>query len=127
MSEENDTASAHGGVQRRSLAYLSTFLDRFADPSYTPREALEDDPLSPLWVANEVDVACFSAWTLVGLELFSGKLPSLHEVSVAARRVVLFAARERYAGNITWMAKALNTSRRSLREYLKKAGLYTPS
>jgi len=85
MSKEKDTASTHGDDRQRSLAHLNAFLDRFANPSASQRKALEDDPLSPHWVANEVDVANFSAWALVGLELFSGKLPSLPEVLAAAR------------------------------------------
>ncbi|MEX1366002.1 MAG: helix-turn-helix domain-containing protein, partial [Nannocystaceae bacterium] len=72
-----------------------------------------------------VDGGALSGWTVVGLRLFSGgSLPDIRAFTKAARWVLLFAATERFDGNISRMAAALGTSRRAIREQLKGAGLY---
>ena len=65
------------------------------------------------------------AWQMVGIHLFlSGRRPSVSEAVFQARSVVLAMALELKDENITQMALALHTSRRAVREQLKKAGLY---
>jgi len=65
------------------------------------------------------------AWNMVGLSLFASKrLAQLNDVAAEAECVMLALQIELHGGNLTHIAKDLNTSRRSLRERLKRGGLY---
>ncbi len=76
-------------------------------------------------VVEAVDSGAWIAWSLVGIQLFSGDgLPSIHTTTDEARRVLLALAMERTGGNITHIAAALGTSRRAVRGGLKAMGLY---
>ncbi len=109
------------------LAYLCGLMEGFAstaDPKPGVRTKSKG-PQSATWATNNVDVGAWAAWTLAGLHLFSGNdLPNIRTFTTVSRRVLLLAATERFKGNITRMATALGTSRRSLRQQLKVAGLY---
>jgi hypothetical protein len=52
-------------------------------------------------------------------------MPSIHVAVGEARRAVMRLALVRHRGNLTRIAASLETSRRALREQLKRAGLYT--
>lgn len=154
MLDEKTTSPAKGNVLRISLLdHLSSLLEPFSDQG-TPGEPssarhgsdhrLEDDDASGEGDSDasdrrrddqavrlakrsvtDLDVGAWTAWGLVGLQLFSGgRLPELRVFMAAARSVLLIAAIERFDGNISRMAATLVISRRRLREMLKEAGLY---
>ncbi len=98
-------------------------------------------PLDPEVSATEtvlLDVDAWLVWVEVGLGVFATaggdspeendtKVPSLplaRAVTTKARSVVLALAMERFDGNITRAAGALEISRRALREHLRTTGLY---
>ena len=53
-------------------------------------------------------------------------VPRVRVMVAEARRVAMVIARHRHGGNITHASEALGTSRRALREALKRAGAYQP-
>jgi DNA-binding NtrC family response regulator len=93
-----------------------------------------------------VDAAAWIGWALAGLyacalpgenaegENAEGEdaearrggpwVPPIRVMVREARRVAVVVAMHRHGGNITHAAEALGTSRRSLRDTLKTAGLY---
>jgi len=72
-----------------------------------------------------VDAGAWIAWAVVGLSLFAKEpLPSMGETLAEARRVLLALALERTGSNITIIGKALQMSRRAVREHLQSTGLY---
>ena len=78
-----------------------------------------------LEVLENANIEALSAWIVAGVPLFaSDTLPTMRMLTAEARRVLLTLAVERYEGNITYIAQALGTSRRSVREQLKQAGMY---
>lgn len=71
------------------------------------------------------NVRALVVWNMAGLSLFAGgRRPSLHDVLEEARAVVVALEIEEKADNITRVAEALGTSRRVIREYLRRIGLY---
>ncbi|MEX1363652.1 MAG: helix-turn-helix domain-containing protein, partial [Nannocystaceae bacterium] len=80
-------------------------------------------PRSP--TSPELDAGAWLAWATVGLALFEGeRLPTAKRVLDEARRMLLALAMERTAGNISAIAKHLDTSRRAVRHHLQRLGLY---
>lgn len=64
-------------------------------------------------------------WTMAGFSLFGGRRrPSMQEVLREARAIVVALEIEEKADNITRVAEALGTSRRVVRGYLRRMGLY---
>lgn len=89
------------------------------DERLDPRPVVRTDP-----VRAEVDLEALTEWLLAGLTLFVREgLPSRQAVDDAALRVVLAAALRR-TGSISGAAAALGTSRRSLRDAMKRLGIY---
>ena len=71
-----------------------------------------------------VDTGAWLSWSLAGLRLFATpQVPSLRVTTTVARRVVLEIAIDRTGGNITHMARCLGSSRRTVRENLRRTGL----
>lgn len=76
-------------------------------------------------VVENLDPGAWLAWAQAGLLLFSaGTMPSVRNAASAGRRVALAFAMRRTAGNISASAKALQTSRKVIREQLQAEGLY---
>jgi hypothetical protein len=76
-------------------------------------------------VVEDLDPGAWLAWAQAGLLLFSGgTIPSVRNATSAGRRVALALAMRRTAGNISASAKALQTSRKVMREQLRAEGLY---
>ena len=90
-----------------------------------------------------VDATAWIAWALGGLyacalpvdtegeDIDQAKrrgpwVPSFQVMVAEARRVATVIAMHRHGGNITRASEALGTSRRALREALKRAGTYQP-
>lgn len=83
----------------------------------------------------EVDARALMTWVLIGVEAMRMPapdqepvrcgpwMPAARVVSDAARRVALILAMERHV-SITSAAEAMSTSRRALRDSLKRLGLY---
>lgn len=72
-----------------------------------------------------VDPGAWIAWCLVGLRLFDGPhLPPYRVALAETRRVLLALAMLRHRGNLSRAAKALQLSRKIMREHLRVAGLY---
>ncbi|MCA9706347.1 MAG: hypothetical protein KDK70_10905 [Myxococcales bacterium] len=90
-----------------------------------PTSLLDETLQEALETLSTVDTTLLSRWILAGVSLFEdGRVPTLRETIDAGRRAVLAVAYERYGGNITHLAEAMGTSRRSAREQLKRYGLY---
>lgn len=75
-------------------------------------------------IDQTLDSEGFIAWCLTGLVIFEGAPPSTRVAVHEAQRVVMVLAMLRTRGNITHAARALDTSRRRLRETLRSVGLY---
>lgn len=79
---------------------------------------------------SRAELASFNArallvWTMAGFSLFGGRRrPSMQEVLREARAIVVALEIEEKADNITRVAEALGTSRRVVRGYLRRMGLY---
>lgn len=80
-----------------------------------------------------VDATGWLAWALVGLHVFArpvdqdhsgSRIPTIRAAGREARLVAIVVAMLRHRGNLSRAAKALETSRRALREHLKAEGLY---
>ena len=128
MVDDDDPGSKNNGAHPPFLAHLWKLLREFANPTdpYAPEFDEDGPPLATLAV-DDVDVGAWAAWTLVGLRLFSGELPSFRALEAGSRKVLLIAAKKRFGGNVSHMAKALGSSRRLVRTQLKAHGLYSPS
>lgn len=75
-------------------------------------------------VPVDVDREALTEWLLAGVNLFVCEgLPSRQAVDDAAQRVVMVAALRR-AGSISGAALVLGTSRRALRDAMKRLGIY---
>lgn len=87
---------------------------------------MEDDssPLPSDLAVPAVDLQGWVLWAVTALPLFSGGLPSIRRARVALVRTLATLAMQRASGNVSMAAKALRTSRRTLREALKGAGRY---
>ena len=95
-----------------------------------PRAPAPDEPSSARPVVGtelvraEVDLEALAEWLLAGLKLFVCEgLPSRRAVDDSAQRVVMSAALRR-TGSISGAASALGTSRRALRDAMKRLGIY---
>ncbi|MEX1367510.1 MAG: helix-turn-helix domain-containing protein [Nannocystaceae bacterium] len=73
---------------------------------------------------ERLDVGAWIAWSLCGLELFAGALPSSKHAASECRRIVLALAMHRTGGNISETARIVGSSRKVLREHLRRLGLY---
>lgn len=79
----------------------------------------------PLPPRVTLDVGPFIAWSLAGLRLFDGpRLPSLRTALLETRRIITALGMLHAAGNLTHAAKALDTSRKVLRDNLRYTDLY---
>lgn len=71
------------------------------------------------------DARALLVWTMAGFSLFGGRRrPSMKDVLREARAIVVALEIEDHADNITRVAEALGTSRRVVRGYLRRMGLY---
>lgn len=73
---------------------------------------------------DKLDVGAWIAWSLCGLELFAGAPPSSKHAASECRRIVLALAMLRAGGNISEAARLVGSSRKVLREHLRRLGLY---
>ncbi len=77
---------------------------------------------------DSLETAGFLLWTMAGLRVFGRPtLPSFSEATGQARRVLLLLASARCHGNISHMAAVLDVSRRTVRESMRRHGLYHPT
>lgn len=75
-------------------------------------------------VQVEVDLEALGEWLLAGVRLFVREgVPSRQAAGDAAQRVVMVAAL-RHKGSISGAASVLGTSRRALRDAMKRLGIY---
>ena len=79
-------------------------------------------PLPPL--VTGLDAGAWIAWCLVGLVMFAGGLPSLGQARHEAKRVVIVLAMLRTRGCISAAGRLTDTTRKILRENLKRLALY---
>ena len=93
-----------------------------------PKPVASSEATPPERSPPVLDLGAFLLWTLSGVRLFyRPEIPPSQSVTSESRRVILLVARIRYRGNITRMATALGTSRRAVRESMKRLGLYGPA
>jgi hypothetical protein len=93
--------------------------------SRQPHELLPTAPPGPTGPEHLAREA-FIDWCAVGLDLFlreGAPLPSRRTIDDAAHRVMLLVVLRRHR-SITAAAKALETSRRALRDTMKRLGIY---
>ncbi|MEX1367774.1 MAG: helix-turn-helix domain-containing protein, partial [Nannocystaceae bacterium] len=75
-------------------------------------------------VVPAVDVDAWIAWVLVGVPLFSTTLPTVKRTRDTATRVLLSIALARADGSLSAVARSLGSSRKVLRERMRRLGLY---
>ncbi|MEX1366261.1 MAG: hypothetical protein AB1Z98_24265 [Nannocystaceae bacterium] len=71
-----------------------------------------------------VDVDAWIAWVVAGLPLFSGTVPTVKQAREAATRVLLVISLARAGGSLSAVARALDSSRKVLRDRMRRLGLY---
>ncbi len=71
-----------------------------------------------------LDVGAWIAWSVAGLSLFVGKPKTVREAQAETKRIILTLGMLRADGNISIAAREIGTSRRMLREGLRRFGLY---
>lgn len=75
-------------------------------------------------IVPSVDVDAWIAWVLAGVPLFSGTLPTVGAARDAATRVLFVIAFARAGGSLSAVARALRSSRKVLRDRMRRVGLY---
>lgn len=103
--------------------------DAPAEPSEgapEPTKAANDGPGQPPQAGlSPFNARALVVWNMAGLSLFGGgRRPTLQDVLEEARAIVVALEIEEKADNITRVAEALGTSRRVVRGYLRRMGLY---
>lgn len=73
---------------------------------------------------RSVDVEAWLAWALAGLPLFAERLPSFRQARDAGTRVLLLVALARANGNISAVARSLQSSRKVVRDNMRRLGLH---
>jgi len=137
----NDPENRHGGTamsQRRGAYPQPELRDVIPDEVAGCLRAMlglaPDDPArgeqaaylgrSLPAVVHGLDASAWIAWCMAGLPLFGGRLPTVRLVKVSASRVVMALAMLQTGGNISAAARMLGTSRRALRDGLRRMGRY---
>lgn len=93
-------------------------------PEQSAREELTAKLGEPLPCEVHVDAGAWIAWCLIGLPLFGDRLPTLRQARMAASRIAIGLAMLHTRGNLTRAVAVLMTSRKTLREDLRRLGLY---
>lgn len=83
-----------------------------------------DVPSRAAPIVPSVDVDAWIAWVLAGAPLFSRTLPTVGEARDAATHVLIVIAFARAGGNASAAARALRSSRKVLRDLMRRLGLY---
>lgn len=81
-------------------------------------------PAEPPDVVPEVDVDAWLSWCLAGLPTFAMHPPTLQRVRDTAARVLLLLLAAKSGGNVSETSRVLVSSRRAIREQLKRLHLY---
>lgn len=73
---------------------------------------------------RKVEIGGLIAWFIIGLGFLAEGPPSLKQIRVESWRLIMAIAMLKSGGSISYGATLLDTSRRSLRDGLRAAGLY---
>ena len=120
----SDRAVEHRDVEPDNIAAKLRGLLGLApdEPAPGERAASFGRPLPPL--VTGLDAGAWIAWCLVGLVMFAGGFPSLGQARHEAKRVVIVLAMLRTRGCISAAGRLTDTTRKILRENLKRLALY---
>ncbi|MCA9712161.1 MAG: hypothetical protein KDK70_40365 [Myxococcales bacterium] len=128
-SPDRDQAPRSPGVVRRDIepedmARVLRAVLGLPPDDMAPGEAAATVGRSLPSLVRGVDAGGWVAWCLVGLGVFAEPHPTMRRVRIEPKRLAVALAMLRADGCISAAARALDISRKVLRDHLRDVGLY---